>query len=502
MPTQTTSQATRRTSPARLLSLSHFACITACITACLTAMLLTACGGGSSQTQANQPTKPDNASLGIVVDLTQAKLLSDSEMQTSAVSNLSPPTAEEKLWLQNNHKKIRSLTYAKDFSDLAFLDQALVGKRIVQLGESSHGTREFSQVKVRLIKYLHEKLGYDVIAFESSTIGCYMQDLGYAKGKTYSVRDSCIFAVWSSKETQELFDYLALTRKTSRPLRLAGFDVQISGSFDNSEVVLPWLAPILRSSDDIIFSKAEGIVGEALKIASSGVTCFSNPSGDPCLSFHTSYLGAATNIGMLANSYKPYAEASTGADRETKMMAWLMLSNLQARLLVTKGQVDSLGNREPRDIAMADNITQLASTIYPDQKIMVWAHNSHITRGAADGAPSGHNMGGFLGRTWKDQLYTIGLFMLKGETANNYGAVLKVAPPLPDSLEAYSASLQLGAFFLATPSTDQVGSGDDWLHRSINSHFWGGLSVIRDRLDNQFDAVIVIDHSSMPEYLK
>ena len=481
---------------------SHTAVSSLLVAACITfACALTACGGGN-QTPTTQVTKPETPSLGIAVDLTQAKLLSDAELQTSPISNVASPSAEEKQWLQTNHKKIRSLTYDKDFSDLNFLDQALVGKRIVQLGESSHGTREFSQMKVRLIKYLHEKLGYDLIAFESSTIGCYLQDLEYEKGKTFNVRDSCIFGVWTTKETQELFDYIALTRKTARPLRLAGFDVQISGSFDNSEVVLPWLTPILRSTGDNTFSKAEGIIGEALKIASSGITCFGNPSGDPCDFFQKNYLSAATNIGMLANSYKPYADASTGAERETKMMAWLVLSNLQARLLVTKGQVDNIIYREPRDKAMADNITQLASAIYPNQKILIWAHNAHITRGASDAAPAGQTMGGYLAPKWKDQLYTIGLFMLKGETANNNRAVLKVATPLQDSLESYSASLQLGAFFLATPSTDQVGSGDDWLHRSINSYFWGGISVIRDRLDNQFDAVIVIDHSSMPEYIK
>lgn len=469
----------------------------------LSSMLLSGCGGGSggnaSPTQTSQPNTPTTS---IVVDLTQAKLLSDAELKTSAIPNLTHTSPEEELWLRNNHKKIRSLTYDKDFSDLAFLDQALVGKRIVQLGESSHGTREFSQVKVRLIKYLHEKLGYDVIAFESSTIGCYLQDLEYAKGKTFTMRDSCIFSVWSTKETQELFDYLALTRKTARPLRLAGFDVQISGSFDSSEVVLPWLVPIIQSSGDNTFSKAEGIIGEALKTAAAGTDCFGNPSGNSCQNFQKNYLGAAINIGTLANSYKPYADSSTGAERESKLMAWLVLSNLQTRLLVTKEQIEKRGYREPRDKAMADNITQLASTIYPTQKMLVWAHNAHITRGASDAASAGHTMGGFLAPTWKDQLYTIGLFMLKGETANNDGTVMKVATPSSDSLESYSASLQLGAFFLATPMLDQVGSGDDWLHRPIGSYYWGGQSVIRDRLDNQFDAVIVIDHSSMPEYLK
>ncbi|MCQ6512946.1 hypothetical protein NPN18_24570, partial [Vibrio parahaemolyticus] len=91
--------------------------------------------GNASPTQTSQPNTPTTS---IVVDLTQAKLLSDAELKTSAISNLAPPTADEKLWLENIHKKIRSLTYDKDFSDLAFLDQALVGKRIVQLGESSH----------------------------------------------------------------------------------------------------------------------------------------------------------------------------------------------------------------------------------------------------------------------------------------------------------------------------------------------------------------------------
>lgn len=36
------------------------------------------------------------------------------------------------------------------------------------LGEASHGVAESNWAKVRLIKFLHQQLGFDVVAFESS----------------------------------------------------------------------------------------------------------------------------------------------------------------------------------------------------------------------------------------------------------------------------------------------------------------------------------------------
>ena len=53
------------------------------------------------------------------------------------------------------------------FKDLEFLKPLLIDKRLVYLGENTHGAAEYSSSKVRLIQYLHQELGYDVIAFES-----------------------------------------------------------------------------------------------------------------------------------------------------------------------------------------------------------------------------------------------------------------------------------------------------------------------------------------------
>lgn len=51
-------------------------------------------------------------------------------------------------------------------SDLAPLDECLKAARVVGLGEATHGTREFFEMKHRVFKYLVEKHGLRAFAFE------------------------------------------------------------------------------------------------------------------------------------------------------------------------------------------------------------------------------------------------------------------------------------------------------------------------------------------------
>lgn len=68
------------------------------------------------------------------------------------------------------------------FSDLDMLIPLLADKRIVYLGENSHGVAEFSLVKTRMIQYLHQTLGYNIVAFESG-----LGDAALAQGDRKSV---------------------------------------------------------------------------------------------------------------------------------------------------------------------------------------------------------------------------------------------------------------------------------------------------------------------------
>ena len=71
-------------------------------------------------------------------------------------------------WLRVNVDPIRSVDPSDtDFSDLAPLKSAIGDSRIVMLGEQTHGDGTTFLAKTRLIQFLHQEMGFDVIAFRS-----------------------------------------------------------------------------------------------------------------------------------------------------------------------------------------------------------------------------------------------------------------------------------------------------------------------------------------------
>ncbi len=69
-------------------------------------------------------------------------------------------------WIKKNSYSIEPLTDHMD-RDLHFLEDLIAVKTLIQLGENSHGIKGYNQLKVRIIKYLHKELNFNVIAFES-----------------------------------------------------------------------------------------------------------------------------------------------------------------------------------------------------------------------------------------------------------------------------------------------------------------------------------------------
>src|SRR5688572_17431025 len=135
-------------------------------------------------------------------------------------------------WARANHHPIASLQTVEGdtFADLQFFKSILKDRRIVQLGESGHGVAEFNHAKVRLIKFLHQQMGFDVMAFESGLFECYQANRTAAVNAAAATMRGCIFGVWHTDEVVPLFEYIKSTWNTDRPLLLAGFDTQISSA--------------------------------------------------------------------------------------------------------------------------------------------------------------------------------------------------------------------------------------------------------------------------------
>ena len=65
---------------------------------------------------------------------------------------------------------LRSLDPAAPLDDLEWLDEAIGDARVVAIGETAHGTKEFYQLRHRLLRYLVERHGFDAYAMESGFV--------------------------------------------------------------------------------------------------------------------------------------------------------------------------------------------------------------------------------------------------------------------------------------------------------------------------------------------
>src|SRR3569833_49275 len=70
--------------------------------------------------------------------------------------------------IQKDLITVRSIDPAdEDFSDLVPLIDKFGTARVVQLGEPGHGAGSSFSAKARLVKFLHERMGFEVLVWES-----------------------------------------------------------------------------------------------------------------------------------------------------------------------------------------------------------------------------------------------------------------------------------------------------------------------------------------------
>ena len=54
-----------------------------------------------------------------------------------------------------------------NYNDLKIFDTILLGNKVLMLGENTHDDGQTLRAKSRLIKYLHENLGYNIVLYEA-----------------------------------------------------------------------------------------------------------------------------------------------------------------------------------------------------------------------------------------------------------------------------------------------------------------------------------------------
>jgi erythromycin esterase len=165
-----------------------------------------------------------------------------------------------------------------------------------------------------------------------------------------------------------------------------------------------------------------------------------------------------------------------------------------------------------RDTAMAENVTWLLDQAGPGAKIVLWAHNGHVsTRSGA--------MGYHLRQKYGDQLVTVGFDFFQGAFRavglQGAGTPLPGGPreyavtePPRDSYEGYFQSAGLHRFAVDLRALSSNPKVQDWFatrhnFRSIGCCFYPDrphIHVYQTRLQDEFDVIIYFESttSSVP----
>ena len=124
------------------------------------------------------------------------------------------------------------------FDDLSFLKERLKNADIVMLGEQNHFDGATFLAKARLIKYLHQELGFDVLVYEA---GLYdmdrvWQDIRNKSSRSVSDFSKALYPFWyDNRENEDLLCFILKNAGTKHELELAGLDVQFSGMIEKQE---------------------------------------------------------------------------------------------------------------------------------------------------------------------------------------------------------------------------------------------------------------------------
>jgi erythromycin esterase len=396
-------------------------------------------------------------------------------------------------WLAAHAIPLRSISPADtSFADLQPLKQVIGDARILMLGEASHGDGAGILARTRLIRFLHQELGFDVLAFESNMYDCAAADRMLQTGiDALTVVQACAYPIWSAaQEIVPLAEYLSEAAQTSSPLHLAGFDNQFD--FTRPEHPPQPFITELRAflfhtdqadawpADDPEF---EPFLVNVLSLAYWTDTTLVQPDSTSYEEFVATLEQMSLRIQTAAEaerSRRPDASDPNGVE----FARWIRL--LEGLAVFARRQpwtqtndADEWAAVNRRDLQMARNLLWLIEGPFEGRKLILWGHNGHFMRNlrqldAADGSfnyrgegamvPMGQHLWEALG----EDAYMLAITAYEGSAGLPFASEWNI----PDITRDQDPSLELEELLAATGIESGIVdlrmlSREHWLRKSL-----------------------------------
>src|SRR5215831_451307 len=147
-----------------------------------------------------------------------------------AVSTLRAQTVDPIIdWIRGHAVPLKTTEAGNGFDDLRPL-RGLIGQaRIVSLGEATHGSREFFQMKHRMLEFLASELGFSIFAIETNMPEAYRLNdyVLEGKGDPAQLLRGMYFWTWDTEEVLAMIRWMREFNQSGKGrVQFTGLDMQ------------------------------------------------------------------------------------------------------------------------------------------------------------------------------------------------------------------------------------------------------------------------------------
>ncbi|MCA9728472.1 MAG: erythromycin esterase family protein, partial [Candidatus Eisenbacteria bacterium] len=252
------------------------------------------------------------------------------------------------------------------FADMQPIREIVGSARVVGLGEATHGTREFFQLKHRFLEFLVEEMGFRVFAIEANWPECFAINdyVLHGEGDPVAALDGIYFWTWNTKEVLSQIEWMR--RYNANPahvekLQFLGFDMQTTHLAAND--VATYLSLVDRDAATEFEDVLIAYTGGASAFATS-----------PPESLRATRESLDTLLRRFDERRSAYEDKTSEEECRVARQEVVLLQ--QATQMYAEGSM----SMNARDEAMAANVQWILQTQAPGTRIVLWAHNGHIQR--------------------------------------------------------------------------------------------------------------------------
>jgi len=132
-------------------------------------------------------------------------------------------------WIAANAVRLKTPEAGHGFADMKPLKKIIGNARIVSLGEATHGTREFFQLKHRMLEFLASEMGFTIFSIEANMPEAYRLNdyVLNGVGDPAKLLKGMYFWTWDTEEVLAMIQWMREFNQSGKGrVQFTGFDMQ------------------------------------------------------------------------------------------------------------------------------------------------------------------------------------------------------------------------------------------------------------------------------------